>query len=211
MKKGHQFKTTEGIATCVGTVAKYVVSIHLNSKCDVVDETYSGDIHVLLATKRSPRKLLGFLPLDVLAQCAVDDGLKTEDGSISLSSEECKIIDELSWAVLSEKYKIAPDHFVMKANEAIITFDPEGCKNFPNTAYVENFLGGVGRLCFPDGTVQFAENETYPDIVYSPRMTESNLEQFCKDNLAKYESYFNANFDAIDKGDKLPPIDTFWQ
>lgn len=95
-------------------------------------------------------------------------------------------------------------------NDEVITFDPDGCKNFPNTAYVESFLGGIGRLCFPDGTLQFAENETYPDIVYSPRLSEEKLEQFCKDNLAKYEAYFEANFDAIDQGDELPPIEPFW-
>lgn len=92
----------------------------------------------------------------------------------------------------------------------VIKFDPDGGKKFPNISYVEGCLGGVGRLCFPDGTAQFAENETYPYVVYSPRLTEEKLEQFCKDNLAKYEAYFEANFDAIDKGDELPPTELFW-
>jgi hypothetical protein len=94
--------------------------------------------------------------------------------------------------------------------KADFIFDPEGCNNFPNTAYVEVFLGGIGRLCFPDETLQFAENDTYPDIVYSPRLSEDKLEQFCKDNLSKYEAHYEANFDAIDKGDELPPIELFW-
>jgi hypothetical protein len=92
----------------------------------------------------------------------------------------------------------------------IVTFDPEGAKSYPNTSMVEDLLGGVGILCFPDNTVQFAENETYPDVVYSPRLTNPELEQFCLENLAEYERYFETNRDAIDKGDDLPPIEQFW-
>lgn len=92
----------------------------------------------------------------------------------------------------------------------IITFDIEGATKYPNIAMVEVLLGGIGLLCFPDGTVQFAENETYPDIVYSPRLTERELDKFCFDNLPKYEVYFGKNSDAIDKGDELPPIEQFW-
>lgn len=95
-------------------------------------------------------------------------------------------------------------------NQEVITFDPEGAKKYPNIATVEGLLGGVGRLCFPDGTVQFAENETYPELVYSPRLTEADLERFCIENMSKYEAYFDANFDAIDQGDDLPPIELFW-
>ncbi len=92
-----------------------------------------------------------------------------------------------------------------------ITFDPAGADNHPHIAAVEECLGGVGRLMFPDGTAQFAENATYPDVVFSPRMTEPELESFCKQNLSQYEAYFEANFDAIDRGDPLPPIDRFWE
>jgi hypothetical protein len=94
--------------------------------------------------------------------------------------------------------------------DEIITFDPEGAKKNPNIAMVEGLLGGIGLLCFPDQTVQFAENETYPDIVYSPRMSEKDLEQFCKANISVYEAYFDENFEAIDQGDYLPPIHKFW-
>ena len=93
---------------------------------------------------------------------------------------------------------------------SIVTFNPKGCETHPNIAMVEGLLGGVGRLCFKDGTVQFAENETYPEIVYSPRMKEDALEEFCKSNLSKYEAYFDTNFDTIDKGGELPPINIFW-
>lgn len=95
-------------------------------------------------------------------------------------------------------------------SDEIITFDPEGAERYPSIAAVENYLGGVGRLCFPDGTVQFAENETYPELVYSPRLSEDELERFCSENLSKYEAYFEANFEAIDQGEDLPPIERFW-
>ena len=42
-----------------------------------------------------------------------------------------------------------------------ITFDPAGADTYQNITAVEGLLGGVGRLVFPDGTLQFAENETY--------------------------------------------------
>lgn len=92
-----------------------------------------------------------------------------------------------------------------------IIFDPDGAERHPNIAAVEGLLGGVGRLIFEDGTVQFAENETYPEIVYSPRLTEDELESFCKDNIGHYEQYFESNFDEIDAGNDLPPIERFWE
>lgn len=89
-------------------------------------------------------------------------------------------------------------------------FDPDGAKKYPHIAIVEQFLGGIGRLVFEDGTVQFAENETYPKIVYSPRLSEAEMESFCKENLSHYEKYFDENINAIDAGNALPEIDKFW-
>jgi len=91
-------------------------------------------------------------------------------------------------------------------------FDPEGCEKYPAITAVEIYLGGVGRLMFPDGTVQFADNETYPDVVYSPRMTEDNLEVFCKVNITHYEKYHEKHGDLFGQGDhdKAPPIQIFW-
>ena len=93
----------------------------------------------------------------------------------------------------------------------VATFDPDGAISHPYTAAVEGLLGGIGRLVFPDGTVQFAENESFPETVYSPRLSESELEVFCRVNISFYEDYFDSNFDAIDAGDELPPITIFWE
>ena len=92
-----------------------------------------------------------------------------------------------------------------------VYFDPDGAKWFVNTAMVEWLLGGVGVLMSEDGTYQFAENDTYPDVVYSPRLPPVELEQFCKDNLAKYHQY-NALYEHLfDAGEEAPPIERFWE
>jgi hypothetical protein len=93
----------------------------------------------------------------------------------------------------------------------LVYFEPDMNETAPFTALVESYLGGVGQLIFEDGTYQFAENETYPDIVYSPRLTKIEMESFCKENIQYYEQYFEDNFDAIDQGDELPPIRRFWE
>ena len=116
--------------------------------------------------------------------------------------------DGTSLIMWKEDAQSCPDFSPVWAS--VTVFDPEGRDKFPNITDVEVFLGGVGRLCFDDGTMQFADNETYPDVVYSPRLPPEELEQFCKDNRAKYEHYFESNFDAIDRGDELPAIDQFW-
>lgn len=90
----------------------------------------------------------------------------------------------------------------------VITFNPSN--SHPHIAEVEVLLGGIGLLCFFDGTVQFAENETYPDIVYSPRLTEGELEDFCKRHLGNYQDYYNLHSEKIDAFDEAPPITPFW-
>ena len=98
-----------------------------------------------------------------------------------------------------------------KENQQLVYFEPDTANAFPFTSQVECYLGGVGQLVFGDGTFQFAENKTFPEIVYSPRLTEIEMESFCKENISFYEKYFNENRDAIDLGDDLPPIVRFWE
>ena len=91
-------------------------------------------------------------------------------------------------------------------------FDPDGCEKYPAITAVEIYLGGIGRLVFPDGTVQFAHRDTYPNIICSPRLSEPELELFCKENLAYYEKYYEMYEELFDRGDfdKAPPIERFW-
>jgi len=83
--------------------------------------------------------------------------------------------------------------------------------DFPAIAEVEVLLGGIGRLQFPDGTYQFAENETYPEIVYSPRLTEKELEDFCREHMDKYQAFNDQHHDVIESGGDIPPINRFWE
>lgn len=90
-------------------------------------------------------------------------------------------------------------------------FDPDGGNNYPNTAKVEMLLGGVGRLMFPDDTLQFAENDSYPETVYSPRLNENELEMFCKENMERYQAYYEQHKEALIEFQPAPPIDRFWE
>jgi hypothetical protein len=82
----------------------------------------------------------------------------------------------------------AQDHDLL--NTAII-FDPTGGDDAPYTTAVEILLGGVGRLIFPNGTQQFADDDAEPVLIYSPRLPPEALERFCKENMDRYER-FNA-------------------
>jgi hypothetical protein len=94
--------------------------------------------------------------------------------------------------------------------ETAIDFNPAAGRLYPCTARVEVLLGGVGRLMFDDGTHQFAENETYPDIVYSPRLAPADLEAFCEQNMVAYENHHVDHRHAINDGD-APAITRFWE
>lgn len=94
--------------------------------------------------------------------------------------------------------------------ETAINFNPAGTRQCPCTSMVEVLLGGIGRLMFDDGTHQFAENETFPEIVYSPRLAPAALEEFCRQNLAAYEAHHAKHKDAINDGD-APAIVRFWE
>ncbi|TBW57388.1 hypothetical protein EZI54_06945 [Marinobacter halodurans] len=95
--------------------------------------------------------------------------------------------------------------------KADVIFDPHGAKTHPNIAAVEQYLGGIGTLVFDDDTLQFAEHKSFPDTVYSPRLSEEQLETFCQEHLDRYEAYFKENFEAIERGDEKPPIGRFWE
>lgn len=97
------------------------------------------------------------------------------------------------------------------SNDEIVSFSPEMAGKFPYTAMVENYLGGIGTLSFPDGTVQFAENATYPEIVHSPRLEPAKLEAFCENNIEKYQTYFEANAALLIECEPCEPIERFWE
>lgn len=92
----------------------------------------------------------------------------------------------------------------------ICSFDPESGRIYPSIAEVEILLGGVGRLCFSDGTEQFAENDTFPETVYSPRLPVVELAAFCTQNIEHYRAHHERYRDEIEAGD-APAITRFWE
>jgi len=93
----------------------------------------------------------------------------------------------------------------------IVYFDPDMGIQYPFRTQVEELLGGIGTLIFPDGTEQFADNDSYPDVVYSPRLPLEDLEKFCKKNIKSYEEYFDKYHEKLLEDMPVPPIKRFWK
>lgn len=98
----------------------------------------------------------------------------------------------------------------MDGVESVVSTVQEA-KKYPNIAAVEDYLGGIGRVKFEDGTVQFARMDTYPDVVYSPRLIPHQLEVFCKRNLDRYRQYCEQLIEAALFKQPDPPIERFWE
>lgn len=77
--------------------------------------------------------------------------------------------------------------------------------NTPYILEVENLLGGMGTIVYENGTEQFADLDN-PNHVFSPRLVESELEQFCKDNIEIYRKYAQENQYLIKNFLPLPKI-----
>lgn len=96
------------------------------------------------------------------------------------------------------------------SNEEVIYFDPEGAKKYPYITYVEDLLGGIGQVIHQDGDCQFAEYDKGTLIVYSPKLPEPKLEQFCKEHIQRYEQHYNEHQELIDNCEQAPAIEVFW-
>jgi hypothetical protein len=59
---------------------------------------------------------------------------------------------------------------------------------------------------FSDGTCMIAELEAGPGALYSPRLTAHELENWCKDNLERYEAFFEVNEAALDRGENIKVV-----
>ena len=86
---------------------------------------------------------------------------------------------------------------------------PNKTKETPFITEVEILLGGIPQVMFPDGTEQFADQDSTPMIVYSPRLPEMDLEAFCRENIERYKQHYEQNQEAIDNYE-TPPIVPFW-
>ena len=92
-----------------------------------------------------------------------------------------------------------------------LIFRPGEAVEYPYMAAVENYLGGIGRAVYPDGTLQFMDRDVTPPVAYSPRLSQVKLEQFCKDHLDQYERFYHDNKTAIKNYEPIPAITPFWK
>lgn len=88
-------------------------------------------------------------------------------------------------------------------------FHVDGHKDYPFTTAVESLLGRVGRSVHVNGTFQFISDDEYEDV-FSPCMTQRDLELFCQSNIEKYESYLEHNESAIEGFGRMPHFEKFW-
>lgn len=90
-------------------------------------------------------------------------------------------------------------------------FAPDSSEHYPNLTEVENLLGGIGRLVFEDGTFQFGEPKHYPEAVFSPRLTEPELEEFCEQHLDQYRAFYEKHQEILSNFETPPSIERFWE
>ncbi|TCV51446.1 hypothetical protein [Pseudomonas sp. 460] len=88
-------------------------------------------------------------------------------------------------------------------------FRPDQAGEFPFTTEVEMLLGGIGRAMYPDGTLQFADQDCTPVAVYSPRLDEQALEAFCQQHIERYRVHHQQHKAAIQEYE-TPAIEPFW-
>lgn len=94
-------------------------------------------------------------------------------------------------------------------NDRSVFLNIHGEGKTPFITEVEMLIGGVPRLMYPDGTEQFADDETETVLIYSPRLPEPELEAFCKLNIEHYRTFHEVNFKQLLRGDRVS-ITQFW-
>lgn len=62
---------------------------------------------------------------------------------------------------------------------------------------------------FGDGTMQICKFEDGNTNVYSPRLPITELNEFCKENINQYESFFHKNERHIESGESIE-MPKFW-
>lgn len=62
---------------------------------------------------------------------------------------------------------------------------------------------------FEDGTCMIASLERGEGYIYTPRLPEAELNDFCNKHLDHYEDFFRTNQDAIEDGQYIP-MTRFW-
>lgn len=112
-----ELKTDRGVATFLGDFGKFSAFVHVTNPPAVSDITeinsFETELDILISFAEAKETFLGSVALNHIVDCAVAEGFETEDGLVSLSKDECTEIDESSWKVLSNKYRLVPTRFTM--------------------------------------------------------------------------------------------------
>ncbi|EQC0103621.1 hypothetical protein NGI08_23460 [Klebsiella michiganensis] len=95
-------------------------------------------------------------------------------------------------------------------NDRVVFLNLASKDETPFITEVEMLLGGVPRLMYQDGTEQFADDETETILIYSPRLTEPELEVFCESNIQRYRDFHEVNLKQLAWGDRVP-LTPFWE
>ncbi|MBL1904903.1 hypothetical protein ELE61_30345, partial [Klebsiella pneumoniae] len=88
-------------------------------------------------------------------------------------------------------------------NDRVVFLNINAEDKTPFITEVEMLIGGVPRLMYPDGTEQFADDESETVLIYSPRLTEQELEAFCESNIEHYRTFHEKNLKHILRGDRV--------
>ncbi|OEE38274.1 hypothetical protein A1QO_02535 [Vibrio genomosp. F10 str. ZF-129] len=112
MKIGLEFNTDKGIASVVGTTAKFVYSVHL-SPMPVKGSVFSGEITIVTANIDTPEVLETVVRFnDVVEHAARNFDMTLSNGNVIFSSEECREIQKEVWSVLIKKYRLGPTELI---------------------------------------------------------------------------------------------------
>ncbi|HCL5581129.1 TPA: hypothetical protein N2N40_002557 [Citrobacter freundii] len=94
--------------------------------------------------------------------------------------------------------------------DRVVYLNLSGIDETPFITEVEMLTGGVARLLYPDGTQQFVDDEEDPIHIFSPRLTESELEKFCMDNIERYREFHHANMSKLLRCERATMVQ-FWE
>lgn len=71
-------------------------------------------------------------------------------------------------------------------------------------------LVGSALAEFDDGTALITDLENGQSFIYSPRLPMAELEAFCAEHIERYQAFFDANVDAMDRCQPIP-MQPWWQ
>lgn len=136
------------------------------------------------------------------------------DNWTEVSSNELKAGDIFSYGNTTAVFNGTTQD---EAGRLIINADPldQGpihlCLGGPGWDYIARAMDSVGSGCesFNDGTAIITEFEKGNVFVYSPRLPESELNEFCRVNISHYEAFYDSNAEAIDDGRRIE-MQRFW-